>query len=89
MTPTQVAALENFLANNDFKYYDYDEELGVILYTSTIGDWTIEVAYGDECYYRSYNDTTEEANCEELTNVSEIMTEYNKLYLIEKQVVEI
>lgn len=89
MTPTQVAALENFLANNDFEYYDYDEELGVILYTSTIGNWTLEVAYGDECYYRLYNDTTEEANCEELTSVSEVMTEYNKLYLLEKQVVEI
>lgn len=88
MTPAQVAALENFLANNDFAYYDYDAELGVILYSSTVGDWTMEVAYGDECYYRLYNDVTEEANCEELTNVSEVMIEYNKLYLPEKHVFE-
>ena len=89
MTPTQVAALENFLDKNNFQYYDYDDEIGVVLYNLTVGEWTIEVAYGDECYYRLYNDITEEANCEELTSVSEIMTEYNKLYLLNKQTIEI
>jgi len=46
MTPIQVAALERFLTNSNFKYDDYDQELGVVLYIFTVGDWTIEVAYG-------------------------------------------
>jgi hypothetical protein len=78
MTPTQVTALKKFLTNNSFEYYDYDAELGVVVYRFIVGDWTMEVAYGDECYYRLYNDVTEEANCEEFTNVSEVMTEYDK-----------
>jgi len=82
MTPIQVAALERFLTNSNFKYDDYDQELGVVLYDFTVGDWTIEVAYGDECYYRLYNDVTEEAYCEELTDLSEVMVEYKKLCLL-------
>jgi len=85
MTPTQVAALERFLTNNDFKYDDHDEELGAVLYSFTMDDWIMEVAYGDECYYRLYNDVTEEAYCEELTSVSEVMIEHKKLYLLTSQ----
>jgi hypothetical protein len=80
MTPAQVAALEKFLVHNDFEYYGYDEELGVVLYSNTLGDWTMEIAYGDECFYCLYNNVTEESNCEELTKVSQIMTEYKHLY---------
>jgi hypothetical protein len=81
MTPAQVDALEKFLANNGFEYYDYDEEVGVVIYRFSVGDWTMEVAYGDECYYCLYNDVTEESNCEEFTKMSEVMTEYYKLVL--------
>jgi hypothetical protein len=88
MIAIQVTALEKFLANNDFDYYDYDEEFGVVIYIAKVGDWIMEVAYGDECYYRSYNDVTEEANCEGFTNVSEIMTEYDKLYRLKQQLFE-
>lgn len=80
MTPTQVAALEQFLANNEFDYHDYDEEVGVVVYRFNVGEWTMEVAYGDECYYRLYNEVTEVSNCNEFISVSEVMTEYNKLY---------
>jgi hypothetical protein len=80
MTPIQLAALEKFLTHNDFKYQDYDEEFGIVVYIFSMGDWTIKVAYGDECYYCVYNDVTEEAYCEELTQVSEVMIEYDKVY---------
>jgi len=88
MTPIQVADLERFLTNSNFKYDDYDQELGVVLYDFTVGDWTIEVAYGNECYYRLYNDVTEEACCEELTDVSEVMVEYKKLCLLKPMALE-
>lgn len=88
MTPAQVAALEQFLANNEFDYYDYDEEFGVVVYSFSIGDWTMEVAYGDECYYRLYNEITEVSNCNEFINISEVMTEYNKLYWLNHQHIE-
>lgn len=87
MTPFQVAALEKFLAHNNFEYCDYDEEAGVLIYSLSTGNWTMEVAYGDECYYRLYNDLTEEAICEEFTNVSEVMTKYKRLYRL-KQLLE-
>ncbi len=81
MTPAQVAALEKFLVHNNFEYYDDNEELGVVLYSSTLGDWRMEIAYGDECFYCLYNNVTEESNCQELTKVSQIMAEYKHLYL--------
>jgi len=84
MTPIQVAALEKFLANNDFEYCDYNEEFGIVAYSLSIGDWTMEVAYGDECYYRLFNDVTEESNCEEFTQISEVMTEYDRLYQLKQ-----
>lgn len=88
MTPTQVAALEQFLINNDFNYYDYNEEAGVVVYSSSMGDWTMEVAYGDECYYCLYNEVTEMSNCNEFTKVSELMTQYDKLYWSNHQLLE-
>jgi hypothetical protein len=79
MTPLQLAALEQFLANNGFVYDDYDEEAGVVIYSVSRGDWRMEVAYGDECYYCVYNDVTEEAGCAEITNLSELMLHYDRL----------
>lgn len=85
MTPTQVSALEKFLANNNFNYYDYNEEVGAVVYGFVAGDWIMEVAYGDDCYYRLYNDITEECNCDGFTDVSEVMIEYHKLLRLLKQ----
>ena len=88
MTFTQVAALEQFLANNNFNYYDYDEEVGVVVYSFSVGDWKMEVAYGDECYYHLYNEVTEVSKCNEFTKLSEVMTEYDKLYWLNHQLFE-
>ena len=79
MTPIQIAALEQFLANNGFLYNDYDEETGAVIYSVSRGDWTMDVAYGDECYYCLYNDVTEEAVCAEITHLSELMVKYDRL----------
>jgi hypothetical protein len=79
MTPLQLAALEKFLTNNDFAYDDYDEESGVVVYSLSRGDWKMEVAYGDECYYCLYNDLTEEAISMEFTNLAELMVAYDRL----------
>lgn len=85
MTPIQIAALEKFLAHNDFEYQDYNEEFGAVVYNFSVGDWALEVAYGDECYYRLYNDVTEEAYCKEFTQVSELMIEYDRLYRLSQR----
>jgi hypothetical protein len=79
MTPLQVAALEQFLVNNHFVYSEYNEDLGVVIYSFSIDDWTMTVAYGDECYYCLYNDSTEESFCEEFNTIFIVMSVYNKL----------
>ena len=84
MTPLQLAALEQFLANNGFTYDDYDEEAGAVVYSVSRDDWTMEVAYGDECYYCVYNDVTEEAECAEITSLSELMVQYDRLGKVQR-----
>lgn len=79
MTPIQIAALEQFLTNNGFVYDDYDEETGAVVYSVSRGEWTMEIAYGDECYYCFYNDMTEEASCAEITSLAELMLKYDRL----------
>ena len=79
MTPVQVAALEKFLAHQGFVYYDYDKISGLVIYSFTMGDWTLRVAFGDECYYCIDNEVTKESNCKEFTKVGEVMVEYDKL----------
>lgn len=79
MSPLQVAALKQFLVHNHFVYKDYNEEAGAVIYSFSVSDWTMEVAYGDECYYCLYNDVTEESFCEEFVNVSTIISVYNNL----------
>ena len=72
------------MANNGFTYDDYDEEAGAVVYSVSRDDWTMEVAYGDECYYCVYNDVTEEAECAEITSLSELMVQYDRLGKVQR-----
>ncbi len=83
MTPLQIAALEQFLANTHFEYDGYNEEVGAVIYSFNVSDWTMEVAYGDECYYCLYNDVTEESICEEFATVSAVMNMYDKFFRLQ------
>lgn len=79
MIPLQVAALKQFLVNNHFVYTEYNEDAGVVVYSFSISDWTMEVAYGDDCYYCLYNDSTEESFSEEFATVNTVMRAYDML----------
>jgi len=66
MIPAQVAALESFLPTTPLSTTT-TMRIGVVIYRFSVGDWTMEVAYGDGAT-TAYNDVTED--CEEFTKVS-------------------
>lgn len=84
MSPLQVAALQQFLANNNFVYSEYNEDAGAVVFRFDIDVWIMTVAYGDECYYCLYNDSTEESFCEEFDTVSIVMSVYDMLSFLKE-----
>jgi hypothetical protein len=74
------------LAHAHFEYDYYNEEAGAVVYNLRNGNWTLAVAYGDECYYYLYNGVTQESVTAEFTSVSEVMMAYEKLYHLQPSV---
>ncbi len=79
MSPVQAAALEKFLLTQGFQSLNFDATAGAVIYTALVGDWNMEVAYGDVCYFRSYNNATGESYRETFFNLSHLMTAYINL----------
>ena len=79
MTSIQVAALEKFLNHERFEYFDYDTDIGAVIYLIAIREWRMRVVFGDQCYYYLDNEVTKASISKEFTQVSEVMATYDQI----------
>ena len=79
MTPIQVAALERFLNHERFEYFDYDAEVGTVIYLIAVREWRMRVVFGDQCYYYLDNEVTSASISNEFTQVREVMATYDQI----------